>query len=99
MVCGLSNSVFLLIINQGFYTLCYTLELPIIERYKSLEEPWPWNDNKEEWDKLWWRSMLCYGFNFLVITPMSYALFYVFDLPVELDYTMVGLPSSGKMCG
>lgn len=96
---GLSNSAFLIIIFQGFYQLCYTLELPIIERYKSLEEPWPWNDNKEEWDKLWWRSMLCYAFIVLVITPMAYCPWYVFDLEVELDFTMEGLPSSGKMCG
>jgi len=84
---------------QGFYSLCYYLEHPLIERYKCLEEPWPWHEDPEAWDKLFWKTILIYGFNLFLITPLAYAPFYLFDLEVELDYTMEGLPGSAKMMG
>ena len=96
---GFINSIIFVIMIQGFYTLCYQLELPIIERYKCLEEPWPWNEDLEAWNKLFWRSSVLYSFNVLCLNPFAYALHYLFDIPLELDFTMEGLPDSGKMCG
>ena len=71
---------------QTFYVACYYLELPFIERYKAHEEPWPWNEDKDAWNKLWWRSIKLVAFNVLVVNPMAAAPFYFLEVPVELDF-------------
>jgi hypothetical protein len=38
-------------IYQGSMWVIYHLEWPFFERYKISKEPWPWNENKEEWKK------------------------------------------------
>jgi len=64
------------VIVQGFYLICYYIEHPLIERYKCLEEPWPWNDDPEQWNKLFWRSCKLYFVNFVLLTPLAYLPFY-----------------------
>ena len=98
MLCGLANSAFLLVTVQGFYGICYYLELPIIERYKCLEEEWPWYDDPETWAKLKWRSVKIYMLNYCIITPIvGYLPYYIFDLPIDLDFSMDGIPDRNKM--
>ena len=82
---------------NGFYSLCYWLEWPCIERYKCLEEPWPWNDDKEEWNVLYWKTVFVYSLNVLVVGPSVYLPFALFDLPVDLDMTSEGIPHVTKM--
>jgi len=96
---GVFNSYCLIVIFNGFYSLCYWFEFPFMERYKALEEPWPWHDDKQTWNKLYWRTLFLYGFNALVIGPTTYSPFYLLDLEVELDMTIDGLPNSLKLCG
>ena len=96
-VYGAIQTYVLVVLIQGFYYVCYWLETPLIERYKCLEEPWPWNEDKKEWDRLFWRSVPLYSLNVLVLGPMSLSPFYFFDLPVDLDFTQAGIPSSTKM--
>ena len=74
-------------------------ECRFMERYKVLEEPWPWNDDREAWNKLFWRTLLLYGFNACVIGPLTYCPFYFFDLEVLLDFSVEGIPGTGKMLG
>ena len=79
---------------NGTLSICYWFEFPFMERYKCLEEPWPWNGDKEAWDKLFWRTAGLYSLNAFVVGPLAYAPFYLWNLPVELDFTMEGIPSS-----
>jgi len=65
----------------------------MIERYKCIEDPWPWKDeNNTSWNKLWWRTLALYSLNMLVIVPLTYSPFYYFDLPLDVNVTMEGLP-------
>ena len=94
---GLFQSYLLVTLINGFYSICYWFEFPFMERYKVLEEPWPWNDDKEAWNKLFWRTFFLYGFNACVIGPLVYCPFYAFDLEVLLDFSVEGIPSSVQM--
>ena len=60
---GLIQTYTVTFLVQGFYLMCYKLELPMIEKYKCIEEPWPWNDDKENWNKLYWRTIALYTLN------------------------------------
>jgi len=84
---------------QGFYQVCYHLDHPLIERYKCLEEPWPWKEDPEAWAKLWSKTVLLYCFNVFGVTLFANAVYLLFDQPVELDFSVEGLPSAGKLCG
>lgn len=98
---GMGQNVALVVMCQGFWALCYWLEHPAIEKYKALEEPWPWNsDDKETWNKLYWKTVCLYTFNIFILNPMLYAPFLLDpSLPVPMDCSMEGLPSAFKLCG
>ena len=49
MVCGVMNTLILIVSVQGFFAICYYFEFPFVERYKCLEEAWPWYDDPENW--------------------------------------------------
>ncbi len=55
--------------------LIYHIELPFFERYKISSDPWPWAENKEEWNILLKKSIALVGFNNLVSTPITLFLF------------------------
>ena len=82
---------------QGFYLTCYYFEFPLIERYKALESPWPWYDDPESWNKLYWRTIFLYVLNVFIIGPAAYAPFYFYDLDVPLDWSPE-VPNTVKMC-
>ncbi len=86
-------------ILYGIYGILYSLESPFIERYKCLEEPWPWNDDPEAWKKLRFRTLCLASLNIFIISPAAYAPFHYFDLPLDLDFSRDGIPDSIKMCG
>ena len=88
-------------LTYGILYICYIVEHPWIERYKCLPDPWPWKDeeNKEAWNKLYWRTIFFYLLNAQVITPFLYAPFWIFDEPLLLDITMEGIPSTAKLFG
>ena len=96
---ALGQAFAILVILNGTYCLFYWLESPFIERYKCLEEPWPWNsEDKEGWNKLFWRTVKLYSLNVLVIGPLVYSPIVLFDLPIPFDMTLEGLPDANKMC-
>jgi len=48
---------FVLISGNMCFFFIYWLNLPFFEKYKSVDEPWPWETDKNEWNKLFKRSM------------------------------------------
>lgn len=47
----------------------YHVELPFFERYKISNEPWPWNENRQEWNKLLWKSIKMVSMNNFITFP------------------------------
>ena len=68
-----------------------------MERYKVYEYDWPWKIDREAWYKLLNRTVNLFILNTIIIGPLAYSPFYFFNLPVDLDYTMEGLPNSARM--
>ena len=48
----------------------YHIEHPFFERYKINHDPWPWNKDRAEWNKLLWKSIKLVSFNVLVVYPI-----------------------------
>lgn len=49
--------------------LIYRIEHPFFERYKINPDPWPWQENRDEWIKLMKKSLLLVTFNSFVSLP------------------------------
>ena len=98
---GTVNNTTISAIGYSTMYICYIMEHPWIERYKCLPDPWPWKDeeNKETWNKLYWRTIFLYIVNAHVITPLLYAPFYIMNEPLLCDITIEGIPSSAKLFG
>lgn len=57
---------------NAVYYIFYHFEFPFIERYKSNDLPWPWNEDRERWNSLWKKSVLLLLFNSNVIPVFIY---------------------------
>jgi sterol desaturase/sphingolipid hydroxylase (fatty acid hydroxylase superfamily) len=64
---GNTLQILVLIVGNLSFFFCYKVNLPFFEKYKSIDEPWPWQTDKQEWDKLFWRSIKLTAFNSLVM--------------------------------
>jgi sterol desaturase/sphingolipid hydroxylase (fatty acid hydroxylase superfamily) len=73
----------------------YHIEHPFFERYKINHDPWPWKENREEWNKLLKKSLRLVGFNTLVVFP-SVVLLSVLATRYEVNFSfaMDKLPNS-----
>jgi len=84
--------VFNLLVGLAFITgnlyffFIYKLDLPFFEKYKSVDEPWPWQTDDYEWNKLFWRSVYFTAIN-LTIVPFLFSLTFSFKTePVPFSY-------------
>ena len=85
-------------VMQGFFYTCFCYEWDFIERYKSIEEPWPWKgEDKEHWNNLKKRTAVVYAFNMFVLSPLAYAVSYLLDQPLYNDVSLEGIPSAPQM--
>jgi len=98
MVYGVIFNVSFPILIYSILGLCYYAESPFIERYKCLEEAWPWKEDPEAWSKLRFRTICLASFNMFILQPAAYAPFHCFDLPLDLDFSASGIPDATKMC-
>ena len=86
--------------SNGLYFTLYWLKSPFFDKYICIDGPWPWqSDDKKEWNELLWRTLKVVSLNMFFIVPLVEAPFYLFDLPIDLDFTMEGLPDSYKLIG
>ena len=60
-----------LFIGNLFFVVIYKLKLPFFEKYKALDEPWPWESDPVAWNDLKWRSIKLSLFNLFVTGPIS----------------------------
>jgi methylsterol monooxygenase/4-alpha-methyl-delta7-sterol-4alpha-methyl oxidase len=47
----------------------YTSKHPFLEKYRILDKPWPWEENPEEWKKIFKMTGLFFFINQCIITP------------------------------
>lgn len=67
--------ILLVLITNAAMWAIYHVELPFFERYKITNDPWPWVENKEEWNKLLWKSIKMVAFNNFVSFPLAFVGF------------------------
>lgn len=72
------------------YGVIYKLNLPFFEKYKALNEPWPWEIDPIAWNNLKWRSIKLSLFNLFVTTPFFNLVPLYLEQPItnkmDLDY-------------
>ena len=59
-----------MILGNLYYFFFYKGNFAFFEKYKAVQEPWPWETSKEEWDKLFWRSIKISLFNAVVMNTL-----------------------------
>ena len=59
-----------LVIVNLFFLVLYKLDHPLIEQYKINSEPWPWQKDKNEWNKLLKKTIIQVSFNGIVMIPI-----------------------------
>ena len=94
MYTGFTYSFSMVFLVNGFLYVLYALKHPLIERYKCIDGPWPWDEDQAEWAKLLRKSLLIYCFNACIISPLTFTLNYVANEPIFYDTTMDGIPNS-----
>ena len=61
---------FWVIVTNLIMMVIYKAELPFFERYKVNSNPWPWNENKDEWKSILKKSVGLGVFNSFVSLPI-----------------------------
>jgi len=92
-----------LLIHQGTYIFtnllfyfAYILEIEFFERYKVNERPWPWNEDKEKWNKQRRRLFLNLIINQVMILPVLSLMYLIYDFsPISMQKS--DFPSSWEI--
>lgn len=73
LICGVTTTAITLLIGNIFFLILYKGKFAFFEKYKALEDPWPWESDPLEWNKLRQRSIKFSLFNLFVVAPaMNY---------------------------
>jgi hypothetical protein len=83
-------------IGAIIFTFIHMNEFPFFEQFKSFDEPWPWNADKEAWKKQKWSTIKLVFVNICIVTPLAGAMNYFTGIPVANDFSVEGLPSTKK---
>ena len=74
-----------LVFGNLYFFFFYCGKFPIFEKYKSVDEPWPWEVDLEKWRKLFWRSIKYTTINATVISYMLSAPFLLSGAPIPFN--------------
>jgi sterol desaturase/sphingolipid hydroxylase (fatty acid hydroxylase superfamily) len=69
------------ILGNMFYAIFYLSELPFIEKYKIIKEPWLWNRDPKAWRELRNSSIVIIGMNKFVVAPL-----FLFTIGIATDW-------------
>ena len=76
------------------FALIYHLEWDCFERYKILEEPWPWQSMKpEEWRAYLKKTIKVNLINNMVMGPLGFAVYLLVPVDKAMDVSPDGIPS------
>jgi len=81
------NILFYLTLITGnlYFFLFYWIKSPVFEKYKSVDEPWPWETDQLEWKKLFKKSLILTVINITVVSYMFSAPFLRSNTPVPFS--------------
>ena len=86
-------NAFLIIVTQLIMWAVYHAEHPAIEKYKIGRQPWPWQENREEWITLVKRSILNTSLNAFVTSPAVFITsVWLNNWTVEVAFSIEELP-------
>lgn len=68
----------LIVINLCFWMI-YRANHPFFERFKSNEDPWPWQEDPNEWKIFLRKTLIMVAFNSLVTLPVFVLFFFHLD--------------------
>jgi hypothetical protein len=71
MIVGVIEVSLIILFGNLIYFAFYKGNFAFIEKYKAVDEPWPWETNKEEWDKLFWRAVKLTVTNIWIAVPLA----------------------------
>merc|ERR1712086_186236 len=66
-----SQHFILLTLGNLFFWVLYHFEIPFFEKYKAIDEPWPWVTDPKGWRTLVWKSIGLMIFNGAVCIPFA----------------------------
>ena len=77
---------FFYILVNSYFMIIYSLKLPFFEKYKVSSDPWPWEQDKEEWNQLVKRTIKLVLFNHFILIPLVLLPNIIFnDCPYRLN--------------
>lgn len=79
---GIGFQTVMLVIGNCAYFFCYKTNLTFFEKYKCVEDPWPWETDPVEWNRLFWRSIMFSSFNLFVVLPIFSIPGWIFDAKI-----------------
>ena len=83
--------------SQIIFGFLYYIEWDLLERYKVVEEPWPWKEDPVRWKTyLLPKTIAIWCFNMLFLAPLTYCINEFLDEPVPYDLSADGIPDAGK---
>ena len=79
------------------YWVFYHFEFPFIERYKSNDQPWPWYDDPERWQKLVRKSIAVNIFNANLLPVAVYLILDRLQLSEPHSMAIEELPDTATL--
>lgn len=67
-VIGVAATTISLVSGWLLFSIIYYVKLPFFEKYKALDDPWPWETDLEGWQRLKLRSFKFSAFNLFLMT-------------------------------
>lgn len=90
LLIGSLELLLILLVGNCFYFFLYKNKFAFFEQYKATEEPWPWESDPAEWNRMFWRSLKFNFFNLFISLPIMNAPFIIMDyqIPNPEDYNI-----------
>jgi methylsterol monooxygenase len=88
-----------LMIGYLIFWVIYHIEHPFFERYKVTSDPWPWNENREEWMVLLKDTVITVAIAQFIINPsVMFVQLYFNNWQVKFDMSLTEFPDRMTMC-
>lgn len=77
------------------FTIFHMNEFAFIEKYKTNNDPWPWQADKEAWRIQLRSTIKLVALNTVVVTPLAGFTNYFTGVPVVNDFSVGAVPTVG----
>ena len=77
------------------FTIFHMNEFAFVEKYKTNDDPWPWQADKDAWNIQMWSTIKLVALNTVVVTPLAGLTNYLTGVPVVNDFSVGAVPTVG----